>query len=92
MSQRPKILLAVSGASGSIYAKLILDKFMKVYDQWQDLALVMTDNAKEVWHTELENKDYDTYDVKRFDLKDFSAPFASGSGQYNIMIIAPCSM
>jgi 4-hydroxy-3-polyprenylbenzoate decarboxylase len=30
--------------------------------------------------------------VKFYDTNDFSAPFASGSGQYGVMIIAPCSM
>jgi 4-hydroxy-3-polyprenylbenzoate decarboxylase len=32
------------------------------------------------------------YPVKYFTQQDFMAPFASGSGQYNTMIIVPCSM
>jgi 4-hydroxy-3-polyprenylbenzoate decarboxylase len=87
-----KIVVAVTGASGSIYARLLVDKLIALKGQWQSLALVMTDNAKEVWRTELDNEDYVKYDLPFFSQKDFSAPFASGSGKYNTMIIVPCSM
>jgi 4-hydroxy-3-polyprenylbenzoate decarboxylase len=87
-----KIVLAITGASGSIYPKLLLDRLLKMKDQWSELAVVMTQNAKLVWKTELENEDYDKYAVKFYQTDDFMAPFASGSGRYNTMIIAPCSM
>lgn len=87
-----KILVAITGASGSLYANILLDKLLSIAAQWHELAIVMSDNAKEVWKTELGNSNYDQYPVKYFSTKDFSAPFASGSGQYNIMIIIPCSM
>lgn len=87
-----KIVVAVTGASGSIYARLLLDKLIALKDQWQSLAVVMTDNAKEVWKTELDNEGYNTYKIPFFSQRDFSAPFASGSGKYNTMIIIPCSM
>ena len=35
---------------------------------------------------------YDNYDATYFSKNDFMAPFASGSGDYDIMIIVPCSM
>jgi len=87
-----KIVVAVTGASGSIYARLLLNKLLAMSGQWQSLAVVMTENAKEVWKTELDNEDYGKYDLPFFSQKDFSAPFASGSGKYNTMIIVPCSM
>jgi flavin prenyltransferase len=87
-----KIVVAITGASGSIYANRLLNKLAAIKDQWQDLALVMTENAKLVWQTELDNQEYKGYPVKSFGQQDFFAPFASGSGQYNIMIIIPCSM
>ncbi len=87
-----KIVVAITGASGSVYAKVLLDKLMLLKNQWHELSIVMSNNAKEVWHTELENDDYKKYDVKYFEKNDFSAPFASGSAKYNIMIVAPCSM
>lgn len=87
-----KIVVAVTGASGSIYAKVLFDKLLNMSNQWSHLAIIITDNAKLVWQTELGNNDYDKYDAKYYGKNDFMAPFASGSGQFNIMIIAPCSM
>ncbi|ANI90619.1 3-octaprenyl-4-hydroxybenzoate carboxy-lyase [Arachidicoccus ginsenosidimutans] len=87
-----KIAVAITGASGAIYAKVLLDKLILLKEQWSELSVVMSNNAKEVWRTELGNEDYKNYPVKYFDKYDFNAPFASGSAQYNIMIVAPCSM
>ena len=87
-----KIVVAISGASGSIYAKLLLDKLLVAQSQWTDVCVAMTQNAMEVWKTELGNEDYTAYPFPNYDLRDFSAPFASGSGQFDIMIIVPCSM
>ncbi len=87
-----KIVLAITGASGSIYTKLLIEKLLAINKQWQELSVVMTENAKQVWFTELGNDDYTRYPVKFHGTTDFMAPFASGSGQYDIMIVAPCSM
>lgn len=87
-----KIVVAITGASGSIYAKVLLDKLSKMQNQWHELSIVMSKNAKEVWQTELGNEDYNNYNARFFEKIDFSAPFASGSAKYNIMIVAPCSM
>lgn len=89
---RNKIVVAITGASGAIYAKLLIEKLLSIRDQWSSLAIVMSNNAKEVWKTELDNEAYSNYPVTYFDKYDFSAPFASGSAKYNIMIVAPCSM
>ena len=87
-----KIVIAITGASGSIYARLLLSKLTAIKEQWESLAIVMTANAKEVWQTELGNNDYTQYADRLYSQQDFTAPFASGSGQYNTMIIVPCSM
>jgi flavin prenyltransferase len=87
-----KILVAVTGASGSIYADLLLKKLQLIGEQWEELSLVMTTNAKEVWKIELGNESYIDHQVKHYATDDFNAPFASGSGQYETMIIIPCSM
>lgn len=87
-----KIVVALTGASGSIYARLLLDKLLLLKAQWQELSVVMTENAKEVWKTELDESSYTRYPFRFYGQQDFSAPFASGSGQYDIMIIIPCSM
>jgi flavin prenyltransferase len=93
-----KIVIAITGASGSIYAADILDKLVAVKNQWDELSVVMTENAKQVWKTELSDGDnwgndsWKNYPVNFYGTSDFTAPFASGSGQYDTMIIIPCSM
>jgi 4-hydroxy-3-polyprenylbenzoate decarboxylase len=87
-----KIAVAITGASGSIYAKVLLDKLMHLKNQYTALSIVMSNNAKTVWQKELGNDDYKNYEASYFEKMDFSAPFASGSAKYNIMIVAPCSM
>lgn len=87
-----KIIVAISGASGSIYAKILLDKLCLIKSQWVDMGVIITDNAKIVWETEIGDKSYENYGTKYYDKKDFMAPFASGSANYNIMMIVPCSM
>lgn len=87
-----KILVAVSGASGSIYASLLMNRLLAIKDQWNEVSVIMTTNAKEVWKTELNNETWSGFPFRYFSTTDFSAPFASGSGQYDTMIIIPCSM
>jgi 4-hydroxy-3-polyprenylbenzoate decarboxylase len=87
-----KIVVAVTGASGSIYARLLLDKLTRIKDQGEAVAVVMTENARQVWRTELGDETYANYTLSFFSQQDFQAPFASGSGKYDTMIIIPCSM
>ena len=87
-----KVVVAISGASGSVYPKILLEKLLLAKDQWADLSVVMTENAKQVWKTELDNESFKDFPVKYYGTMDFMAPFASGSGQYDTMIIIPCSM
>jgi len=87
-----KIAIAITGASGSIYAKLLLEKMISLKEQLAELSIVMTDNAKFVWQTEIGNTEYDKFSARYFSTKDFTAPFASGSAKYDGLIIIPCSM
>lgn len=87
-----KILVVISGASGAIYPKLLIEKLLKLKDQWDELSVVMSNNAKYIWKSELGNEDYNNLPVKFYEKNDFNAPFASGSAKYNIMIVSPCSM
>jgi 4-hydroxy-3-polyprenylbenzoate decarboxylase len=87
-----KIVVAITGASGSIYAQVLLTKLVQLKEHCSELSVVLTENAKEVWQTELDNHSYQDLPVKFYTQQDFNAPFASGSGQYNTMIIIPCSM
>jgi 4-hydroxy-3-polyprenylbenzoate decarboxylase len=87
-----KIAVAITGASGSVYAKLFLQKLSLLKEQLSELSVVMTDNAKTVWQTELGDQTYSNFQARYFATKDFTAPFASGSAKYDAMIIIPCSM
>lgn len=87
-----KIVVAITGASGSIYAKILLEKLALIKSQWSDIGIVITDNAKLVWKTELGENFSNKYDVQYYEQNNFMSPFASGSGNFDTMIIVPCSM
>ena len=87
-----KIAVAVTGASGSIYAKTLIGKLSKLSNQVTELTLVFSNNAKDVWFHELGNRDYESLPFKTYDKNDFFAPFASGSAKYDAIVICPCSM
>ena len=90
--KKHKIIVAITGASGSIYAKVLFDKLIQLNEQIEDIGVLMSNNAKFVWETELGNKDYDKLPFTFYDKMDFMAPFASGSANFKTMIICPCSM
>ncbi len=92
MSNKQKIVVAITGASGSIYAKVLLKKLQALKDQIEEVGIVMSDNAKDVWKFELGNSDFENLPFKIYSKSDFFAPFASGSARYTTMIICPCSM
>ena len=92
MSSKKKIVVAVTGASGSVYASVLLDKLQKLSGQIEQVGVVMTKNAHDVWEYELGNSDHQAIPFKTYDRQDFFAPFASGSARYDTMIVCPCSM
>ncbi len=87
-----KLIVAIGGASGAIYAKVLLDKLLSCQNQCQAVGIVMSNNAKFNWEYELGNTDYNNYPFDFYDKMDFHAPFASGSAKYDTMIVCPCSM
>lgn len=89
---KKKIVVAITGASGAIYADLLLKKLNQLKDQIAEVAVVMSDNAKDVWRFELDNEDYNKHSYKFYAKNDFMAPFASGSAKFDTMVIVPCSM
>ncbi|MBE8712419.1 UbiX family flavin prenyltransferase [Sphingobacterium hungaricum] len=90
--KKRKIVVAITGASGSIYAKVLLDKLKALHQQIESVGVVMSDNAKDVWKFELQNEEYANYPFKVYAKNDFFAPFASGSANYDTMFVCPCSM
>jgi len=90
--RKKKIVIAVTGASGSVYAKVLFDRLTQLGDQVSDIGVVMSDNAETVWELELGSTNYKDYPFTFYKTNDFFAPFASGSAGYECLIVCPCSM
>jgi flavin prenyltransferase len=87
-----KVVVAITGASGSLYASQLLQRLSNIKDQWNELSVVMTENAKEVWRTELGDESFNNIEADFYSTTDFYAPFASGSAKFDTLVIIPCSM
>jgi 4-hydroxy-3-polyprenylbenzoate decarboxylase len=87
-----KIILAITGASGAIYAQQLLRKLSGLKNHPEEIAVIFSDTAKEIWKYETGSKYAPEPPAKEFDNNSFYAPFASGSAQYDTMIICPASM
>jgi flavin prenyltransferase len=85
-----KLVVAVSGASGAPYAKRLLD-FVAANGEKHgvSLDLVFTQTGKQVWKQEIGSEP--RYPFRVWKNQDFTAPFASGSAQYDGMVVVPCS-
>lgn len=92
MESDKNIVVAITGASGAIYAKVLLDTLLQLKDQVNEISCVITSNAKDVWKHELGDDSYKNYPYQFYEKDNFYAPFASGSSKYRSMIICPCSM
>ncbi|MBL7802793.1 MAG: UbiX family flavin prenyltransferase [Saprospiraceae bacterium] len=90
--QMKKVVVAIAGSSGSIYAKLLLDKLVGLRNQWDAVGVVLSDNARLNWEIELGEADFSLYPFDFYGKNDFNAPFASGSARFDTMIVCPCSM
>ena len=87
-----KIAIGIGGSSGSIYAKVLLDRLVQLKAQTEAVGVVMSDNAKFNWQYELGNESYNDYPFTFYQKNDFMAPFASGSARYGVVIVCPSSM
>ena len=87
-----KIIIAIGGSSGSIYAKILLNRLKIMTDQFDAVGVVMSDNAIYNWELEIGKWTPENYPFKFYHKMDFMAPFASGSAKYDVMVVCPCSM
>ncbi len=87
-----KIIVAVTGASGSVYAQKLFGSLIGLREPPEEIAVIFSDNAKAIWEYETGEKFTADHHVKEYDNRDFFVPFASGSSDYNTMIICPASM
>ncbi len=87
-----KIVVAVTGASGSMYAKILFDKLSRLKGQVKSVELIFSEAAKEVWEFELGNTDYLNLPFPIQNSGNLFAASASGSAGFDTMIICPCTM
>lgn len=85
-----KIVVSITGASGSLYAKRLLEQLAKV--DKVEVGVVCSKNAADVWRQELGEELQIPPQFKVYARDNYFAPFASGSAQYRYMVICPCSM
>lgn len=90
MSGKKKIVLAIAGSSGSIYAKRLIDKLSTV--EGLEVGVIMSDNAIINWELEIGTFNASDIPFTIYGKKDFFAPFASGSAGFKYMVVLPCSM
>jgi 4-hydroxy-3-polyprenylbenzoate decarboxylase len=97
MKNERKIVIGITGASGAPYAKRLLDVLA---DRRRDvgdveIGVCLSSTAAEVWALECGGdlrEAIAAHDFPCWGLRDFKAPFASGSAGWHAMAIVPCSM
>ncbi|MDR2935795.1 MAG: UbiX family flavin prenyltransferase [Rikenellaceae bacterium] len=85
-----RIILGVTGASGSIYARLLAEALSAYPDV--ELSVVVTENGLKVMDYEGEAAWLVDPRITRFANDDLFAAPASGSAGYEAMVVVPCSM
>jgi 4-hydroxy-3-polyprenylbenzoate decarboxylase len=84
-----KILVAITGASGALYAQRLLDN---LNPREHEIHVVQSNYAAQVIAEELPGGLKLPDGVKTHSLKSMNAPFASGSNPVDVMVVIPCTM
>lgn len=85
-----RVIVAITGASGSIYARLTIEALLRA-PEVEQIALLYSDTAREV--VAFEGVDIPSDErIKLYDNRDLFAPVASGSAAYDAMIVVPSSV
>jgi 4-hydroxy-3-polyprenylbenzoate decarboxylase len=89
MSGTVKILVAITGATGALYAQRLLDN---LDPRQHEIHVVLSNYAQQVIAEELPAGLRLPDGVKTHSLKSMNAPFASGSNPPDVMVVIPCTM
>jgi len=84
-----KILVAITGATGAIYAQRLLDNLSP---REHELHVVLSNYAQQVIALELPDGLHLPAGAQRHNVKSMNAPFASGSNPPDAMVVIPCTM
>jgi 4-hydroxy-3-polyprenylbenzoate decarboxylase len=86
-----RIIVAVTGASGSLYAQRLLDA-LALGPGGHEVHLVLSRYAPQVIQEELPGGLRLPPGIVQHNLRTMNAPFASGSNAFDAMVVIPCSM
>jgi flavin prenyltransferase len=84
-----RIVVAITGASGSIYAQRLLDQLDPGEHQ---IHVVLSKYAQTVISEELPEGLQLKEGVAQHNLRSMNVPFVSGSNAFDAMVVIPCSM
>jgi 4-hydroxy-3-polyprenylbenzoate decarboxylase len=87
---KKKIVVGITGASGAPYAKRLVEVLRDRDDV--ELGVCISQTAPEVWALECGGDLREEIGMPVWGIRDFKAPFASGSAGWHAMVIVPCSM
>ncbi len=89
-----KIVIGITGASGAPYARRLLAYLSHRVRTAGDLevGVCLSATAPEVWALECGGDLREAIDLPIWGMRDYKAPFASGSAGWDAMAIVPCSM
>ncbi len=93
-SNKKKIVVAITGASGAPYAKRLLAWLGARAKNEGDVevGVCLSATAPEVWALECGGDIRESIDLPIWGARDYKAPFASGSAGWHAMVVVPCSM
>jgi 4-hydroxy-3-polyprenylbenzoate decarboxylase len=83
-----KLVIAATGASGTIYLRRLLSQIDCAANE---VHLVMSGHAKQVAAQEVDRLVVPT-GVREHAENDLNVPFVSGSARFDAMVVVPCSM
>ena len=86
-----KLVLAITGASGSLYAKRFLDLLVNDPQGPHEIHIALSSHAREVAAAEIGQYEFPS-GVHVHDDRSMQVPFVSGSAAFDAMVIMPCSM
>jgi 4-hydroxy-3-polyprenylbenzoate decarboxylase len=87
-----KLLVAITGASGAIYARRLLDALQSAQklDPELEIAVCFSTNGRRVWQHELGAASI--AGLREYKNDDFACAFASGSADWQAVVAVPCSV
>lgn len=90
MERKQRIIVAVTGASGSVYARLLVRKLLSFGHV--EVSVIVTENGLSVMRYEDESEWLNDERITCYDNRDFFSAPASGSARFDSMVVIPCSM